>query len=198
MVSRETLIFLKAFLRTPGRTGAIAPSSTALARAMVKGLSVGVGDTVVEFGPGTGAFTGAIRGILAAPESYVGFEVNPDFVRVVRSRFPELLVVHDSAARSPEHLARLGRLTVRAIVCGLPFASLSPTVQDEVVGALDRLVQPGSEFRTFQYVHAFGLPTAVRFRRRMAALFGPYTRIATVWPNLPPAFVLRWARTEEK
>jgi len=194
MASRETLIFLKAFLRSPGRTGAIAPSSMALARAMVRGLSIGAGETVVEFGPGTGAFTGAIREVLAAPGSYVGFEINPEFVRLVQARFPDLLVVHDSAARAPEHLARLGRPTVRAIVCGLPFASLPPGTQDEVVGALDRLVLPGAEFRTFQYVHAFGLPTAVRFRRRMAALFGPHQRIATVWPNLPPAFVLRWAR----
>jgi len=194
MAPRETIAFLRAFLKNPGRTGAIAPSSDALARAMVRGLHLAPGETVVEFGPGTGAFTAAIRAALAAPDDYVGFEINAEFVRLLGGRFPRLRVIHDSAAQAPAHLAAMGRDSVRAVICGLPFASLPPGVQDDVIDALDRLMRPGSEFRTFQYVHAYGLPPAVRFRRRMRRRFGPCARLATVWPNLPPAFVLRWTR----
>ena len=194
MAPHETIAFLRAFLKNPGRTGAIAPSSAVLARAMVRGLHLAPGETVVEFGPGTGAFTGAIRAALAAPDDYVGFEVNAEFVKLLGGRFPGLRVIHDSAARAPAHLAAMGRDSVRAVICGLPFASLPPGVQDDVIGALDRLMRPGSEFRTFQYVHAYWLPPAVRFRRRMLQRVGPCVRIATVWPNLPPAFVLQWKR----
>ena len=60
--------------------------------------------------------------------------------------------------------ARLG--PVQAIICGLPFASLLPSVQDGVVEALDQMMQPGATFRTFQYVHAYGLPTAIAAKLR--------------------------------
>ena len=69
-------------------------------------------------------------------------------------------------------------------------------MQDGVIAALSEMLPAGSggQFRTFQYVHAYPLPTAVRFRRRMAAIFGPCQRSAVVVRNLPPAFVLSWSR----
>jgi phosphatidylethanolamine/phosphatidyl-N-methylethanolamine N-methyltransferase len=191
---RDGLAFLAAFLRNPAATGAIAPSSASLARAMVAGLEVSPGETIVEFGPGTGPFTEAIRQILPSADCYLGIEREARFVAILRGRYPELRVVEGSAEDARRHLAEAGRRHVRAVLCGLPFASFPPRVQDRVVDALDALVQPGAEFRTFQYVHAYGLPTAVRFRRRMAGVFGPHRRQALVFRNLPPAFVLRWAR----
>jgi phosphatidylethanolamine/phosphatidyl-N-methylethanolamine N-methyltransferase len=191
---RDYLTFLAAFLRSPARTGAILPSSPVLARAMVRGLQLGSGETVVEFGPGTGPFTRELRRILPDAACYLGIERDARMLRVLRQRYPELLFVEGSAEEARSYLQAAGRSRVRAIVCGLPFASLSPRVQDGVVETLDALVQPGAEFRTFQYVHAYGLPTAIRFRRRMAGVFGPHGRQAVVLRNLPPAFVLRWAR----
>jgi phospholipid N-methyltransferase len=185
---------LAAFLRNPARTGTIAPSSPDLARAMVGGLTVGVDQTIVEFGPGTGPFTAEIRRILPSPACYLGVEIEPRFVRLLRERYPELRVVEGSAEDAPRFLAEAGRSRVRAVICGLPFASLPPSAQDGIIRAFDALVGSGAEVRTFQYIHAFTLPTAIRFRRRMQAVFGPHTRHAMVLRNLPPAFVLRWAR----
>ncbi|MEX0742069.1 MAG: hypothetical protein WD079_04670, partial [Phycisphaeraceae bacterium] len=53
---------------------------------------------------------------------------------------------------------------------------------------------PGTEFRTFQYVHAWMLPAAVQFRRRMTRRFGPPRVSRPVLRNLPPAVVLTWGR----
>jgi phosphatidylethanolamine/phosphatidyl-N-methylethanolamine N-methyltransferase len=191
---RDSLTFLAAFLRNPARTGAIAPSSAWLADAMVSGLTVRPEETLVEFGPGTGSFTAAIRRILPAPTCYVGIEREPRFVAILRERYPELSIVEGSAEDAGRYLQEAGRDRVRAVICGLPFASLPPRVQDRIVETLDALVRPGAEFRTFQYIHAYGLPTAIRFRRRMARVFGPHRRHAIVFRNLPPAFVLRWGR----
>jgi phosphatidylethanolamine/phosphatidyl-N-methylethanolamine N-methyltransferase len=191
----DGLAFLAAFLRNPAATGAIAPSSPFLARAMVTGLAVRPDQTIVEFGPGTGPFTAAIRRILPSADCYLGIEREPRFVAILRRRYPELCFVHGSAEDAPRYLAEAGRRQVRAVLCGLPFASLPPRVQDRTVEALDALVLAGAEFRTFQYVHAYALPTAIRFRRRMARVFGPHRREAVVFRNLPPAFVLRWHRS---
>ena len=67
-------------------------------------------------------------------------------------------------------------------------------VIDEIIGNLDRLLGPGSVFRMFQYVHAYYLPSAVRFRRHMTPLFSDYRCEALVVRNLPPALVLTWTR----
>lgn len=194
MSAGDTVRFLQAFLRSPGQVGAIAPSSPQLAAAMVHGLNVATDETIVEFGPGTGPFTAAIRDILPDPACYVGIERDEQFVAILRERFPELRVVHGSAEDAPRHLAEAGRGNVRAVLCGLPFATLPGPVQDTIIGALDALLRPGAEFRTFQYVHSWPLPSAVRFRERMKAVFGAVDRSPPVVKNLPPAFVLTWRR----
>ncbi|MCX5660669.1 MAG: ribosomal RNA adenine dimethylase domain-containing protein [Planctomycetota bacterium] len=186
--------FLAAFVRDPTRIGAIAPSSPALARAMVRGLDFADRRAVLEFGPGTGPFTLALREALPDPASYLGIERDTHFVELLRVRFPDMRFVCGSAedAHAAHQEAGLGE--VGAIISGLPFASLPPTVQDGIIDSIDRLARPGCEFRTFQYVHAYALPAAVRFRKKMRELFGPHRRSAPVLRNLPPSFVLSWRR----
>ena len=190
----DRVAILTTFLRHPARTGAITPSSPALARAMVRGLTVEPDETIVEFGPGTGPFTAEIQHILPDPACYLGVEIEPRLVRRLRERYPALRVVEGSAERAPQYVAEAGRARVKAVISGLPFASLPPAVQDGIIRSFDALIGPGAEVRTFQYVHSFALPTTMRFLRRMRAIFGPHTRHAVVWRNIPPAVVLRWIR----
>ena len=56
----EHLEFFHAFIREPASVGALSPSSRALAMAMIDGFDLRHADTIVELGPGTGAFTGPI------------------------------------------------------------------------------------------------------------------------------------------
>jgi len=51
------LLFARRWLKDPMKVGAVAPSSPVLARAMVKALDLEPGQTCLEIGPGTGAFT---------------------------------------------------------------------------------------------------------------------------------------------
>jgi phospholipid N-methyltransferase len=195
-LSNRTLQFLGAFVRRPRQVGAVVPSSPALAKAMMRGLDIEPNQTVVELGPGTGAFTRAILRQLPDRAHYLGLELNPRFVEHLKQRFPHRgdSFVHGSAADVHHHHTDRDLPAVRAVVCGLPFASLPTDVQDGVVAGLDRLLQPGGEFRTFQYVHAFNLPAAQRFRQRMDRCFGPGQRSRPIALNVPPAFVMRWAR----
>ena len=193
-MSTTPLKFLGSFVRHPRQIGAVVPSSPALAKAMVRGLEVGGGQSVVELGPGTGAFTDAILRHLPDDASYLGIELNGDFVDHLRERFPGASFVKGCAQDAARHHAESALPAVRAVLCGLPFASLPHAVQDGVVESLDALLADGGEFRTFQYVHAYRMPAARRFRRRMDGVFGPGERSPAVRLNIPPAYVLRWSR----
>ena len=194
MAGSDTLSFLRAFARHPTRIGAIAPSSPALARAMVEGLRLGPGQSILEYGPGTGPFTAQIETLLPHPDCYLGIERDAGFVAHLRQHHPHLRFAEGSAEHARALAAKAALTDIAAVLCGLPFASLPDAVQQNILADLRRLLGPGRIFRTFQYVHAYPLPQAVRFRRRMTQAFGRGTRSAIVWANLPPAFVLTWRR----
>ena len=195
----DQIKFLAAFARNPKHVGAIAPSSDALAAAMVEDLQISANKTIVEFGPGTGSFTKAINKRFAkqgCEGNYLGIERDEAFVRHLRRRFPDMNFVHGSAEKLPIYHQKSDLPPVGGVVSGLPFASLPITVQDSITSMLDDLLLPGTVFRTFQYVHAYPLPTAVRFRRRMQNLGLKMARRKVIWCNLPPAYVLTWTRAD--
>lgn len=196
MAKGDSLKFFRAFLRNPTKVGAIAPSSRILASAMIRGIDFSKSDhsLLVEFGPGTGAFTAAIHDRLPNKDAYLGIERDRRFIELLRGRFPELHFHHGSAEDATQIVKDGARQEVRAVISGLPFASLPKTVQEGILQSLDSLLQKGSTFRTFQYAHAYYLPQAVRFRRRMDEVIGHHTRQALVVRNLPPAYVLSWTR----
>lgn len=193
-MSNTPLKFARSFLRNPRQIGAVVPSSPALAKAMVRALDVKENQSVVELGPGTGAFTRAILRGLPSRAQYLGIELNNVFVNHLRARFPGVEFVNGCAQDAAQHHADQELPSVRAVLCGLPFASLPAAVQDGVVASLDELLADGGEFRTFQYVHAYRMPAARRFRQRMDGVFGRGQRSPIIKLNIPPAYVLSWSR----
>lgn len=185
--------FFRTFLRSPTSVGAVLPSSRYLARALVGRLAMSPGELIVEYGPGTGPVTAVIAKDLPADARYLGIELEPRFHEVLTHRYPTLDFHLGSAADVKAILAGRQLPMPRRIVSGLPFASLPPTVQDAVItGIVDVLRESGGEFRTFQYVHAYGMKAARRFRALMQERFTGFERIGPVVRNVPPAFVLRY------
>lgn len=180
--------FLRQFARAPRSIGAVLPSSAALAEAMLAPVDFAAARTIVEFGPGTGAFTRSIAQRLLPHTGYVGIELNPSFCRGLALSFPHLRFVHGSVADLTHILAQHGVAAVDAIVCGLPWASLPIALQDRVFAAMDHALSPGGVFVTFAYVHGLGLPGAQALRRRLTRTFPQVSRSRVVWANVPPAF----------
>lgn len=195
MAKGERRKFLREFMKNPKSVGAIAPSSASLARAMVDGIAAMPKDsTLLELGPGTGSFTAAIHDALPNFAHYLGIEIEARFVAMLEKRFPDFDFAHGSATDAKAIVDSRERRPVRFVISGLPFASLPVDVQDGIVRALIDVLEPGAVFRTFQYVHAYRMPKAVRFRAQMAAIFGELERSRPVLRNLPPAYCLTWRR----
>jgi phosphatidylethanolamine/phosphatidyl-N-methylethanolamine N-methyltransferase len=190
---RDGLGFFGRFLRNPTTVGAVLPSSRYLARALVGRLQLAPGELIVEYGPGTGPATAVVRENLPKGASYLGIELDPRFHRLLTDRFPSLPFELGSAADLRTILQRRSLPRPARIVSGLPFASLPAAVQDSVVDGIVWALRDGDgDFRTFQYVHAYGLRAARRFRALMEERFRGFERIGPVVRNVPPAFVLRY------
>ena len=71
---------------------------------MLDGLALAPGEGVVELGPGTGAFTRGIEGLLrSVPDAgYLGIDRDVDFVAHLRQQYPQREFVQASAFDLPD------------------------------------------------------------------------------------------------
>src|SRR5215475_10538514 len=88
--------FIRQFITSPITTGAIAPSSSFLAREMVDGLDLSHAAAVLEYGPGTGVFTDYILRDLNPAAKFAAIELNSHFAAVFRMRHPGAALFEDS------------------------------------------------------------------------------------------------------
>lgn len=182
---------LGAFVRRPGRTGAIAPSSRELAELMATGMGIETADTVVELGAGTGVFTRLIGERVRQGTVALAFEIDGRLARELDGTIPGVRIVNDSAERIADHLRSEGREAADSILSGLPWASFSRELQQTLLGAVLRALRPGGQFATFAYVPAAWLPPGRRFRAMLKQGFATVETTRIVWGNVPPAFVYR-------
>ncbi|HYH29213.1 MAG TPA: methyltransferase domain-containing protein [Pseudonocardia sp.] len=181
--------FLAAALRRPATMGAVAPSSPRLGAVLASVVPRTGAPVVVELGPGTGAVSAVIAEELPPGGRHLAVELDPDMVAYLRRTRPELDVVPGNAADLGELLAQRGITGVDAIICGLPWALFDDATQMRLLGEISRAIGDTGAFTTFAYLHGMTLAAARRFRRTLRATFEEVQVTATVWRNLPPAFV---------
>ena len=187
-------LFLTHFRKSPRTVGAIAPSSQQLARRMLDGLELTAGTRLVELGPGTGAITGEIDRRLPESASCLAIDIDPVFSARVGVRWPRIVSVCDRAERLAEIASSRDLLPVDHIVSGLPFASLPAASASAIVAAIVASLRAGGTFTTFQYIHAYGFPSASAVRQTLTREMGSMPTSSMVLGNLPPALVLRWRK----
>jgi len=184
-------VFLKQFIRHPVQVGAVAPSSPSLVRQMVDWIDWDSARNVVEYGPGTGVFTEAIRQRLHSDARFFAIERAPDLAAITRARCPGVSV-HEASAADVGRLCDLeGMESIDAILCGLPWAAFPESLQRQIMEATLQHLRPGGQFATFAYWQGVVLPAGRRFSGRLRKSFSSVQRSPTAWRNLPPAFVYR-------
>lgn len=165
--------------------GAIAPSSTYLARKMIEDIDFGTAKVIVELGAGTGSFTHEIIRRRSSETKVLIVENNPAFYRELQRKYGALQNVYITDASAVDLTLLLNQYklprNVDYIVSGLPFASLPGEVSHAILRAAKNHTKQG-EFITFQYT---------LLKRSLLEQYFSSITMKREFRNLPPAYVLR-------
>ena len=177
----DEMQFIRSWIEKPLSTGAVMPSSKALARTMARYVDPQSNGPVIELGPGTGPVTEALvqRGI--DPARLILVEFNPDFCRLLRTRYPAATVVQGDAYRLRRLLETLVREPAAAVVSGLPLVTKPLRTRLRLISDAMGLLAPGAPFVQFTYAMVPPIPKALSTIKAEAS--------ELIWMNLPPARV---------
>ena len=181
--------FAREFIKNWKTVGAILPSSSALAHRMVEAANVPHANRVLELGPGTGAFTEAIRDSMPHASNYLGIEMNAPFVETLKARFPGFEFATAAAQEFDFSTYLSAGESFDAIVSGLPWTAFPEWLQQDILSNVLKHLKPGGCFATFAYFGFHKLPGGQHFRSLLQQQSGSLRTTAVVWGNVPPAFV---------
>jgi len=179
----DTLRFLGRMLTRPVHTGAVAPSSRALGRAMAREVDLRGDLPVLELGPGTGVVTEALitRGV--SQERLTSIEYDPGFAELVAKRFPGVRVIQGDAFDLDRTLG--AKRPLAAAVSSLPLVNFPAEMRLALLSNLFERLAPGAPLVQFSY----------RLNPPVAPPAGiTVRRAAVVWLNMPPARVWVYRR----
>jgi phosphatidylethanolamine/phosphatidyl-N-methylethanolamine N-methyltransferase len=136
---------------------------------------------VIELGPGTGPVTEALVAQGIDPARLILVEFNPDFCRLLRTRYPAATVVQGDAYRLRRLLEAIAREPAAAIVSGLPLVTKPVRTRLRLISDALALLAPGAPFVQFTYAMVTPIPKALAGIKAEAS--------ELIWLNVPPARV---------
>lgn len=187
-LSTDQSLFLKSWLKRPMRTGAVAPSSNALARLITRDIVAGAGP-VIELGPGTGAFTRCILAKGVPEHDLTLVENSSDFTVLLRHRFPGVRLLDMDVTRMRSWQDPWQSMQAQAVISGLPLLTMGLRAQWNVVGACMQSLRAGAALYQFTYMTRCPIATEILTRMNLKA-----ERIGSALLNVPPASVYRITR----
>ena len=184
---RDSVEFLRGFVRHPAQVGSVVPSSRWLEQRLVRQARVHEARTVVELGPGTGGTTAAMLQAMAPAARLLAIELDPEFHQHLQATIadPRLLPELGSAERIAAFLAAHHLAAPDAIVSGIPFSTMPPEVADRIAAAIAQVLAPGGRFVAYQV------------RAHVAGFVSPYLgEPDKQWEmvNVPPVRVFTWVK----
>jgi phospholipid N-methyltransferase len=178
------LSFIWQYIKKPGTTGAILPSSKYLAAKMVAEIDFERAKCIVEYGPGTGVFTQKLLEKRRKNTTIILIERNENFCATLREKYANeknFHIIEDSAENTGEHLQKHGFTQADFIISGLPFASLPKEVSANILTQTVKFLNPKGRFITFQYT---------LFKKKIFSQLFAHIDITREFRNVPPAYVL--------
>lgn len=185
------LNFAKQSIKEPASTGAVAPSSRYLVEKVIHIAEITDARTVVELGPGTGAFTEQIQHHLADHASFFALELNKTFVDATRQRCPAVTVYHDAADQLPKYLEKNKLPQCDLIISSLPWTIFENAEQDRLLDTIATSLKPGGKFISIVYLGAKARARGRYFINSLPLHFQSIQKSKTIWQNLPPTQVYR-------
>jgi phosphatidylethanolamine/phosphatidyl-N-methylethanolamine N-methyltransferase len=180
-VADDETRFLKSWIERPLLTGAVMPSGKFLAKAMAAQVDLREPGPIVEIGPGTGPVTEALIARGVPQERLVLVEFNPDFIELLRKRFPLARVIQGDAYRIAELLKDKLAEPAAAVVSSLPLFTKPPQQRRDFLDQAFTLMSRKAPFIQFTYAVVPPIPERGT----------GYTSTASNWIllNIPPARV---------
>ena len=158
---RDYLTFYRQFRSRFETTGAIAPSSGFLARAMANPLrqrDPAKGPVrVLEIGPGTGAVTGSIVKHIQEGDTFDLVELNEVFAATLDERFESDPKWNRIRANTTVHVRPLQEFPIDEpydfIISGLPLNNFPEDLVNEITECYFKLLAPGGVLSYFEYMY---------------------------------------------
>lgn len=186
--------FVRSAITNFKTTGAVAPSSRFLARAMVKPLRLTKSKVVVELGCGTGAMTHEMLSRMPDDAKLLGFEINPEFGKLLKASISDsrFVLIDARAETMQSEVARRGYTQVDGVLSSLALGFFPDELRRGILTEICRLIGDTGTFTQFQYVHSMQIIDGKLTRFKIAGLLRQYfksveRKLVTV--NIPPAFV---------
>jgi phosphatidylethanolamine/phosphatidyl-N-methylethanolamine N-methyltransferase len=177
----DEMQFIRSWIEKPLRTGAVMPSSRALARTMARYVDPDASGPVIELGPGTGPVTEALVAHGIDPARLVLVEFNPDFCSLLRKRYPAATVLQGDAYRLRKLVQDTLKEPAAAVVSSLPLLTKPLRTRLRLTADVMALTKPNAPFVQFTYGMLPPIP------KTLAGITAEASNV--IWMNLPPARV---------
>lgn len=177
-------MFLKEFFKYPRSIGAVAPSSRYLADNMLSTINFETAQCIIEYGPGTGAFTEKLLSRVGDNTTVILLEINKSFYSALNKVYKHrqnVIVLNQSAEFVDAIIRKIGINKVDYIISGLPFTSLPKDVSESILLKTKKVLRNRGTFITFQYT---------LLKKSMFTKYFKKIRIKRTLLNFPPAYVL--------
>lgn len=182
---KHLTLFGAELLANPRAIGAACPSSPLLARRIAKLVRrPDQSSYVLELGAGTGSITHGLlrRGI--PPERLIVVEQSPAMVKLLRRRFPGVVIIEGDAAEIltiVQDRLQLSTSDFSHIVSSLPFRSIPRPTAARIATAIQDFLCHGA--RLIQYTYDLRKGSTSWFERL------GHVHSSVIWFNVPPARV---------
>lgn len=145
--------FIKHLISAPIATGAIAPSSDALAKKMASFVPLDNDLPILEIGPGTGAVTRALLNTGIQAKRLTALEYNHEFCQLIEKQFPNIRVIQGDAYALTKTLQQeLHEIPkFAAIVSSLPLLNRPKEDRMGLLAQSLEHLESGSPFIQFSY-----------------------------------------------
>lgn len=181
-MTKDTSIFLKAFMKNFRKTGSIMPSSVYLAKKLVAPLLFKPEMIIVELGAGTGSITKYLLSVLPNDVRLFSIELNEvlsDHLDLL-IKDPRFTLIRGDASKLSQHLEKYNIKKADHIISGLPLGSLSVESRESIYKEIKKCLEPNGVYTQFQYLMANLLGIKKHFK---------VENISFEWRNIPPAFI---------
>ncbi len=176
--------FFRAWVRNPREIGAIAPSSPMLSQVMATQINFAQPGYVIELGGGTGSLTEALLKTGLDPKRLIVIEQNPQFVSLLRKKFPQLRILEADAQKLKLVLEQADIQEINAIISGIPLRSLPKKILIKIIRQSLELLPAHCAFIQFTYGAKSPIPEKLVNPQQFDIKISE-----RIWLNLPPARV---------